>query len=63
MRRALLPEAELAALRTRCVDLGLLLQVRGDARGNCVLLVGDRSFSELHRAVAHIEALEREVAR
>jgi hypothetical protein len=63
VRRALLPEAELAALRARCIDIGLVLAVRNDARGGCRIRIGDRSFGEFRHAVAHVEQLEAEEAR
>jgi hypothetical protein len=54
-----LSETELAALRTRCTDVGVVLAVRSDSRGDCVIRIGDRTFGEFHRAVAFVEALEQ----
>jgi hypothetical protein len=59
MRRATLSEPELAALRTRAIDLGLVLAVRNDSRGDCVIRIGDRTFADFARAVAHVDQLEK----
>ena len=58
MRRALLQERQLDALRERCGDLGLRLIVEVDRDAEATVLVGSERFAEFNDAVAHVAALE-----
>ena len=58
MRRALIDERALEALRERCGALGERLILEVDREGEATLLIRTDSFSDWTDAVAHVDALE-----
>ena len=58
MRRALIEEHALDALRLRCADIGARLIVEVDREGAAALLIGAERFDEWVDALAHVDVLE-----
>ena len=58
MRRALIEEHALDALRLRCGEVGMRLIVETDRDGEATLLIGTDSFSDWTDAVDHVDSLE-----
>ena len=58
MRRALLEERALEALRVRCADVGARLIVDVDRSGDATLVVGAGRFDDWDDAVAGVADLE-----
>ncbi len=58
MRRALIEEGQLSALRERCAALGERVVIEVDREGDATVSVGSTCFNEWTDAVAHVDALE-----
>ena len=58
MRRAVIEERQLEALRLRCADVGARLVIEVDRSGDATLVIGASRFDEWPDAVAHVDALE-----
>ena len=58
MRRALLEEHVLEALRMRCADAGARINLEVDLAGEAVVRVGDRRFTDWDDTLAHVAELE-----
>lgn len=58
MRRALIEERQLEALRERCAAIGARVIVEVDREGEASIQIGDHRCDEWFDAVTHVAGLE-----